>query len=339
MGMLAAGFLLLFMASISQGVMGYGQKRFQPMSWEAYWFIFSILSMTVVPYVWISFVVPDPIAALQSVASKDAIIAASMGALWGVGALMWAKCLVYLGLSITYGIGMSMSAIIGSLGVLFKGEDVWAQPSTKWIIVGVLIMVVGIAIITRAGVLRERLKGERPDMTAMSKGFMIMIFVFAFANGIFSGGLNLGFDRVDASAQTAIVQGATDYNAQLLKWVYVFWGGLLVQGGYSLILMIKNKTFNSFTVKGAPKAYITALITAVLWFAPLALYGMSTAILGELGAVIGWTLYCALAVSTSNIMGIVTGEWKGAVKQMKVMLGGVGILIISWVIFGYANAM
>lgn len=336
---LAAGFALLFLASISQGVMGYGQKRFQPMSWEAYWFIFSILSMTVVPYIWISFVVPDPVAALKTVAVNDAVIAAAMGALWGVGALMWAKCLVYLGLSITYGIGMSMSAIIGSLGVLFKGDDVWSQPSTKWILLGVLIMVVGIAIITRAGVQREKLKGEMPDVKAMSKGFMLMIFAFAFANGIFSGGLNLGFDRVDISAQTAIAQGAKDYNAQLLKWVYVFWGGLLVQGGYSFILMIKNKTFNSFKVKGAPKAYITAFITAILWFAPLGLYGMSTAILGELGTVIGWTVYCALAVSTSNIMGIATGEWKGAKKQMTLMLSGVGILIVSWVIFGYANAM
>ena len=168
MGLLM-GFLLLVVASISQGVMGYGQKRFQPMSWEAYWFIFSILSMTIVPYIWISFVVHYPVAALQSVAFKDAIFAASMGALWGVGALMWAKSLVYLGLSITYGIGMSMSAIIGSLGVLFKDDGVWAEPSTKWIILGVFIMVIGVSVITKAGVDREKLKGKMPDVKAMSK--------------------------------------------------------------------------------------------------------------------------------------------------------------------------
>ncbi len=336
---LALGFTLLLVASISQGTMGYGQKRFQPMSWEAYWFIFSILSMVVVPLVWISFVIPDPLAALKSVATNDALIAASMGALWGVGALMWAQCLVHLGLSITYGIGMSMSAVIGSLGVLFREENVLQKDSTLWILLGVIIMVAGIFVITVAGVKREKIRGELPDTTSLTKGMLILMLVFAFANGVFSGGLNLGFDRVKVAAETAMAQGALPYNASLIKWIYVFMGGLVVQAGYAFILMVKSKTFNSYKVKGAWKAYITSLITAILWFAPLALYGMSTSILGDLGTVIGWTVYCALAVSTSNIMAIITGEWKGASKALKLMLAGVGVLIVSWVILGYANSL
>ncbi len=336
---IALGFTLLFVASISQGAMGYGQKRFQPMSWEAYWFIFSILSMLVVPIVWISLVIPDPLAALKSVSVNNALVAASMGALWGVGALMWAQSLVHLGLSITYGIGMSMSAVIGSMGILLKTEGVWEKESTSWIIMGILIMLVGIIIITIAGVKREKIRGELPDTKSLTKGMLILMLVFAFANGIFSGGLNLGFDRVKAASEAAIIQGAQPYNASLIKWMFVFMGGFVVQAGYAFTLMIRNKSFNSYRVKGAWKAYLTSLITAILWFAPLALYGMSTAILGDLGTVIGWTVYCALAVSTSNIMAIGTGEWKGAPKALRIMLLGVGILIISWVLLGYANTI
>lgn len=336
---LLIGFSLLILASISQGTMGFGQKRFQPMAWEAYWFIFSILSMVVVPVVWISFVVPDPLAALKTVPLRNALIAASMGALWGIGALMWAKSLVYLGLSITYGIGMSMSAVIGSLGVLFGGDDVWGKPSTNWILAGTLVMLVGIFIITVAGVKREKFKGQSPNIKSLSKGMLIMAFLFAFANGVFSGGLNIGFEKVQQAATVAVEQGAKPYNAQLIKWVYVFMGGLLIQAGYALIMMIRNKTFNSFTAKGSWVAYVRVTITAILWFAPLALYGMSSSILGKLGSVIGWTVYCALAVATSNIMAIITGEWKGAKKELKLMLGGVGVLIISWIILGYANSL
>lgn len=336
---LLIGFSLLILASISQGTMGFGQKKFQPMAWEAYWFIFSILSMVVVPIIWISFVVPDPMAALKTVPLKNALIAASMGALWGIGALMWAKSLVYLGLSITYGIGMSMSAVIGSLGVLFGGDDVWGKTSTNWILIGTLVMLVGIFVITIAGVKREKLKGQSPDIKSLSKGMLIMAFLFAFANGVFSGGLNIGFDKVQQAATVAVEQGAKPYNAQLIKWIYVFMGGLVIQAGYAFIMMVRNKSFKTLAVKGSWVAYVRVTVTAVLWFAPLALYGMSSSILGEHGSVIGWTVYCALAVATSNIMAIVTGEWKGAPKELKLMLGGVGILIVSWVILGYANSL
>lgn len=336
---LLIGFSLLILASISQGTMGFGQKRFEPMAWEAYWFIFSILSMVVVPIIWISFVVPDPMVALKTVPVKNALIAASMGALWGIGALMWAKSLVYLGLSITYGIGMSMSAVIGSLGVLFGGDDVWGKASTNWILVGTFVMLIGILVITIAGVKREKLKGQSTNIKSLSKGMLIMAFLFAFANGVFSGGLNIGFEKVQQAATTAIEQGAKPYNAQLIKWIYVFMGGLVIQAGYAFIVMMRKKTYKTLVVKGSWVAYIRVSITAILWFAPLALYGMSSSILGDLGSVIGWTIYCALAVTTSNIMGIMTGEWKGAKKEMMLMLGGVGVLIISWIILGYANSL
>ncbi|MGQ1787221.1 MULTISPECIES: L-rhamnose/proton symporter RhaT [unclassified Saccharicrinis] len=339
MSALLTGFILLFSASISQGTMGYGQKRFQPMSWEAYWFLFCILSMIAVPLIWINIVIPDPVAALQAVATKNMLIAATMGALWGIGALMWAKALVFLGLSITYGIGMSMSAMIGSLGVLFRGENIWVKTSTYWILTGIAVLILGILIITLAGAKREKIKGDLPDVSSLSKGMLVLMFVFAFANGIFSSGLPLGFDRVQVAADTAILQGAEPYNASLLNWVYVFIGGLAIQAGYAFVMMLKNKTFNSFTTPGVWKAYLTASITAVLWFAPLALFGMSTAVLGDLGKVIGWPIYCALAVIASNILAYFTGEWKGAMKPFWQMLLGVFVLIVSLVLFGYADTL
>ena len=339
MSALLTGFILLFVASISQGTMGYGQKRFQPMSWEAYWFLFCILSMIAVPFIWINFVIPDPMSALSSVSLQNILIAAFMGALWGVGAIMWAKALVFLGLSITYGIGMSMSAMIGSLGVLFRGDNIWSKTSTYWIIAGIFVVIIGILIITIAGVKREKIKGQLPDVSSLPRKMLILMFIFAFANGIFSSGLPLGFDRVEAASNAAIAQGAAPYNASLLNWVYVFIGGLAVQAGYAFVQMIRNKTFNSFTTKGAWKAYITASITAILWFAPLALFGMSTAVLGDLGKVIGWPVYCALAVIASNIIAYFTGEWKGAMKPFKLMLLGVMVLIVSLILLGYANAL
>lgn len=177
-----------------------------------------------------------------------------------------------------------------------------------------------------------------PDVKSLGKGMLVMAFVFAFVNGFFSGGLNFGFVAVKEAADTAIAQGAKPWNASLVQWQFVFWGGLVIQAGYSFILMIKNRSYTSYRTKGAWKAYITCMITAFLWFAALGLYGQASAVLGERGPVIGWTMYIAMSLIMSNALGLITGEWKGAKGPLKLLYIGNAILVISWVILGYANS-
>ena len=332
-----AGLLLILIAGLFQGTYGLGMKKFQPLAWEAFWLLFIILSMIIIPLGVIRFLVPDLVAALKAVDQQDATIAIVMGALWGIGAIFWGKAIVYLGLSLTYGIGMSLTAISGSIGMLFSLENGWSNPAVPYIIGGVFVMVIGVGFITKAGLIRDKKSAEQETNEAGNKYFMIAL-VGIFLSGIFSGLLNIGFNRVSAAAEEAVNQGASAANASLVQWLFVFAGGFVIQLLYSLYLLFRNKTFNTFSGKGVGKALLITFGTALFWFAALAIYGQGATVMGELGPVVGWSMFLAVALIVSNIWGLVTGEWKGMPRALRMLNIGNVILIASWVLLGYANS-
>ena len=78
----------------------------------------------------------------------------------------------------------------------------------------------------------------------------------------------------------------------------------------------------------------------ILWIGGIALFGMATANLGKLGPSIGWAIYSAVCIFTANILGILTGEWKGARrKTILVMTAGLVVLFGGICIVGWANSL
>ena len=109
--------------------------------------------------------------------------------------------------------------------------------------------------------------------------------------------------------------------------------------GYALILLVKNKTFPTFKAEGGFVAYKWAVIAGLLWFAALGVYGQGAALMGDLGPVIGWPMLLGLALIISSVLGVWTGEWKGARGPLKTMLGGIFVLIIAICVLGYSNSL
>ena len=91
--------------------------------------------------------------------------------------------------------------------------------------------------------------------------------------------------------------------------------------------------------KKPAKIYILAIVTAFCWFAALGVYGQSAAIMGEMGPVICWTMFFAISLIVSSFWGIRAGEWKGTKLPFTVLILGNIVLIISWIILGYANTL
>ncbi|MGV2794871.1 rhamnose/proton symporter RhaT, partial [Clostridium perfringens] len=52
------GFLLLLAASLFQGSFGLGMKKYQPFSWEAFWVVFSVIGILLIPAGWTWLEVP-----------------------------------------------------------------------------------------------------------------------------------------------------------------------------------------------------------------------------------------------------------------------------------------
>jgi len=101
---------------------------------------------------------------------------------------------------------------------------------------------------------------------------------------------------------------------------------------------LKNRS-GGFSLPGAGRASGWAVLTGVLWFAALGVYGQGAALMGSLGPVIGWPMLLALALVVSNALALRAGEWKGAPGPFRVMLAGVAVLMLACAILGYSNSL
>ncbi|MBN1362735.1 MAG: hypothetical protein JW993_19205 [Sedimentisphaerales bacterium] len=333
--------VLILLAGLFQGTFGLGMKKFAPLAWEAFWLIFVVVGMVIIPYVSASLVVPDVWGAIQAVPSGDLWLSIILGGCWGVGALMFGLAINYIGMSLAYGITMSLAAAMGSLIPLFEVEDFATNPAVPWIIAGMVVMVLGVGVLSYAGILREVAQARLGQAVAgIRQGKMFYVgLLFAILNGLGAALLNVGFTKASSAADAAELQGALARNASLVAWIIVLFGGFLVNLVYSLLLLLKNKSFASYRLPKAHRGIIAALITSLLWFAALGVYGQGAAIMGDLGPVIGWSMFLALSLVISSLWGLKDGEWKGMKAPLRVLLIGDGVLMISWILLGYANSI
>lgn len=341
MNILLISIFLILLSGIFQGSFGLGMKRFS-VAWEAYWLIFAITGMILIPLVCVWITIPDPLKAISSLSLLQLTKTLLFGLFWGITALMFGISIKYLGVSLAYGIAMGISAAVGSLVPLFQIENFMSHASTLYILIGNSVLICGVIIITRAGQLRERMQSAEFRENALLKGgkFFRLGLMLAILSGIGAAMLNIGFVSADPAVKAAMEQGVKPQNASLIAWTIVLSGGFIASLIYCIYLFIKNKTVAVVRKEGNINHIIKwSLLTAVLWFAALGLYGQGAAMMGEMGPVAGWAMFSAISLVVSNLWGIRSGEWLGVKKPMKVLIAGDVILLLSWIIMGYANSL
>lgn len=306
-----------------------------PLKWEAWWIVHAFTAMILVPLVWALIAIPDLFEVIADNDSQTIFLAAFFGFLWGIGGILFGVSVEKTGISITYGIVMGLAASMGSVIPLFQIEGAFSQPSFPIIIIGVVLLLVGVAITAVAGVKRDKLKLK--DGLTPNKSIKLGVLI-AVASGVLSAFLNVGFSNAAPVAKIAVDQyGVNAQNASLASWVVVLIGAFIMNGGYALFLFIKNKSWNAYSVPNKGKALKWAILSGIFWFAALGVYGQGGALMGDLGPVIGWPILLGLALIISNIWAYRAGEWKNVKAPFKVLLGGLAVLISAICILGYAN--
>ena len=327
-------FLLLIFASFFQGTFGLGMKYMNPMSWESWWVVDVLVAMILFPMIWAIIAIPDLFEIISN-SPKDAIYLAMLfGFLWGIGGIMFGVSVPYIGLSLTMGIVMGLAGSAGSLIPLFQIENATSQPSFPYIIGGLLISLIGVAITAKAGIERDKLLSSDNKSSTIVKGILI-----AVTCGLLSSLLNVGFANAAPIADKAQEYGVIARNSSLAAWVVVLWGAFMMNFGYAIFLLIKNNSWKTFSFKNAKNAYKWSFIAGFCWFAALGVYGQGAALLGEIGPVIGWPILLGLSLIISNYWAYRAGEWKNANKPFNKLLLGLLVLIISAVVLGLGNSV
>lgn len=243
------GFLLLLLACFFQGSFGLGMKKYQPFSWEAFWTIFSLVGILIIPVVWTWIEVPNFFSYIRQTSSDVLWTASFCGFLWGISSIMFGKAIDSIGVSLTYGVNMGISASLGSLIPLFIFGNIPAAGSFTVLLIGAAIMLGGVAVITKAGLLKEKLITASGQGTSSGSSLTRGLIIASVA-GLGSAAMNIGFSYANQAVDIAVADGTAKISASLISWVITLSGGFVANFAYALILLIKNGTYRDYVAKG-----------------------------------------------------------------------------------------
>lgn len=313
-----AGFLILLLAGLCQGSFGLGYKKYPPFSWAAFWGVYCLLCILVsVGVTWILAPGLWGVVGAQEVSYWG--LPLFCGALWGLSAIGFSKGIVKIGMSMVYGISMGISTVVGSVLPMIMNQEFPKGMSLLAFAAELILTVVGVVLVTIAGVRRDGGAGKA------KLGVALAIF-----SGLGSGAMNLGFSYSQRVSDAFSALGYSQTAVSAGKWLPVLVGGCLAGAIWCAGELSVKKEWKTLTDKGSAKRVGVLFGVSLVWYAALLLYGLSVYLLGSIGTTVGWILFNALALVISVGWGLWSGEWKDGGENKKLLFAGCGVLILSW---------
>jgi L-rhamnose-H+ transport protein len=189
------------------------------------------------------------------------------------------------------------------------------------VLVGVAMIVAGVAILGNAGRSREKRLGQRSRSGSVFFGIVLCV-----ASGLLGSMLNFSFAFGSGIAEQAVKPGAKSSSGAHAIWAIAFLGGWISNAGYAIAKLTRKNTWAHFGGDSFRSIQLSSGM-GVLFTAGFVLYGQGATLLGVLGPVVGWPVFQATTIMVSSIAGAVCGEWRGGGKQF-VYLNLIGLMIL-----------
>ena len=256
------------------------------------------------------------------------------GVLWGVGGLTFGLSMRYLGVALGQSIALGTCAGLGTilapvlLNIFFPELNALSQ-LTASVIAGVVITLIGIAIIGIAGSMKSASLSEEEKKAAVKdfnfpKGITIALLA-GFMSGCFNVGLEFG--------KSVSFPDSAEIFKTLPATFLVTLGGFVTNAIYCFYQNQKNHTWGDYkkTDVWANNA-LFCLLAGALWYSQF--FGLSIGkgflTSSEALMTLSFCILMALNVVFSNVWGIILKEWKGCNrKTITVLVIGLVVLIFA----------
>ena len=312
-------------------------NKIKKWSWESYWLVQGVFAWLVFPFLGALLAVPagHGLFEVYSADLQATLLTMVFGVLWGVGGLTFGLSMRYLGVALGQSISLGTCAGLGTimgpvLLHLFFPELNALASLTSAVIIGVVVTLLGIAIIGIAGGMKSATLSEEAKKEAVKdfnfpKGLAIALLA-GFMSGCFNVGLEFGKELNFGELTQPMFR-------TLPATFLVTVGGFITNAVYCLYQNRKNNTFSDYNETSIwGSNLIFCALAGLLWYSQF--FGLS---LGrsffEAGSAMDTLAFCilmALNVTFSNVWGIILKEWKGCSKKtIAVLITGIAVLIIS----------
>jgi L-rhamnose-H+ transport protein len=322
-------------AGLLNGSFAVPMKTARTWKFHHIWTLHSLLAMVVLPWAVAIYTVPSLSEILGSVPARGWLVLALLGLLFGVGSLLYGVAVDLLGIALGFAIQLGLSVVLGALELrLMSGSISFRTARDAAYLLGLVLMVVGVILCALAG----GAKSAQPGAVGAKfrKGLVI-----AIVGGVLAPSLGLGIEygtKLLAPSRTAGALGDSFNNQTYLAWAVFLSVSAVVQGGYCLYRVARERATSVFVSPGAALDALQVVGMSTLWISSIYIYGRSVFSLGGLGASLGWPIFIAFIILTSNAWGVILGEWKGAARRsFRRMLVGSAVLVLAAFLIGRGN--
>lgn len=312
-------------------------NKIKDWSWESYWIVQGVFAWLLLPLLGALLAVPAGHSLFELFTAEQSFniwMTILFGVLWGVGGLTFGLSMRYLGVALGQSIALGTCAGLGTimgpvlLNIFFPEQDPLSK-LTLSVILGVVVTLVGIAIIGVAGSMKSAGLSEEEKKAAVKdfnfpKGLTIALLA-GFMSGCFNVGLTFGADiKFDETQEMFAALPAT---------FLVTLGGFITNAIYCFYQNQKNKTWGDYKKSNVwGNNIVFCLLAGALWYSQFFGLSLGQSFFEKGGTmfVLSFCILMALNVVFSNVWGIILKEWKGcSSKTISVLVAGIVVLIIS----------
>jgi L-rhamnose-H+ transport protein len=328
------GMTIIFVSGVLNGSFALPMKFARRWRWENTWLAFSTVGMIVFPWLLVWSFVPH-LSELFAPAHWGLLIyPLAFGLVWGIAQATFGISISAVGMAIAFAVVSGLGCLSGGLVpllALHPGEIL--QPRGILLLVSMPILFAGLAYYGIAGRRRERERpGPQSEHSGINYSFAVGLGICIFT-GILASAWNVGFAFSGPLIQQSTALGAAPMVATYPVWALVFGAGFIANLLYCAYLLFKNHTWSLFFGAGSLREALLALTMAVLWLSGVVVYGIGATFVGKYGTSVGFTLYVALTILTSNMFGVLAGEWKEtSTRTRRALTSALVLTIVSVVI-------
>ncbi|CAI1507578.1 L-rhamnose-H(+) transport protein [Serratia quinivorans] len=293
-------------------------KKVRRWSWETMWSIGGLMSWLILPWAVSYMLLPDFWRYYSSFSLSTLLPVFLFGAMWGIGNVNYGLTMRYLGMSMGIGIAIGITLVVGTLMTpLLQGRFValFSSAGGKLTLLGVAIALLGVVIVSWAGVLKERAMGIRAEEFNLRKGLLLAVMC-----GIFSAGMSFAMDAAKPMHQAAADLGIDPLYVALPSYVVIMGGGAWVNLTYCFIRLAVRKDLSVRADFSQAKSLLVAnmlfsLLGGTMWYLQFFFYAWGHANIPAQYDFISWMLHMSFYVLCGGLVGLLLREWKNAGRR------------------------
>ena len=324
------GVFFHWLGGLASGSFYVPYKGVKKWSWETTWAVAGFFSWILLPISVSYFLLPDIPGFYGSIDAHVLLKAALFGAMWGVGNVSYGLTMRHLGISLGVGVAIGVVLVVGTLVPPIQHGQAAALFQTRsglLTMAGLLLAVIGVAIVSYAGHQKEAQLRGAPREFNLKLGIFLAVLC-----GIFSSGMAFAIDAAEPMKTAALRLGVNPLYAALPSYVFIMGGGAVVNMSYCFIRLAVLKKISLRGDLSQPRGTLLrngalAATGGIMWYLQFFFYAWGQANIPQRLAHVNWMLHMSGYVLFAGIVGLALGEWAG-IRGRPIRLLWAGMVVI-----------